>query len=81
VTVVAKGIKWENERLTAQAGRVRFYLQNKDTVLHNFDLKTVGTVSMPARKAASGNGDVKAGTYEFVCDFHPDTMKGTLTVT
>ena len=82
ITVVAKDVKWENERLTAPAGRVTFFTDNEDAMLHNFHVKGQGTaISMPAMKAASGTIELKPGTYEFVCDFHVDTMEGTLTVT
>lgn len=81
VSVVAKDSKWDTERLTAPAGRVTFFADNKDPSLHNFRVKGVGVFTMPASKAASGTFDVKAGTYEYVCDVHPDTMTGTLTVT
>lgn len=80
VAIVAKDIAWDKAALSAPAGRVTFYADNRDTVLHNFHVKDVGVFSMPASHAASGTFELKAGTYEYVCDLHPD-MKGTLTVT
>ena len=80
VAIVAKDVKWSTATLSAPAGRVTFFADNKDTVLHNFHVKDVGTITMPASHAASGTFDLKAGTYEYVCDLHTD-MKGTLTVT
>lgn len=80
VTIVAKDNEWNTATLTAPAGKITFFADNEDTFLHNFHVKDVGTISMPASHAASGTYDVKAGTYEYVCDLHPD-MKGTLTVT
>lgn len=80
VAIVAKGGEWSTAALTAPAGRITFFADNEDTYLHNFHVKGVGTISMPASHAASGTYDVKAGSYEYVCDLHPE-MKGTLTVT
>lgn len=80
VSIVAKANEWDRTTLTVPAGRVTFYADNEDTVLHNFHVKNADTIWMPASHAASGAMDLKAGTYEFVCDVHPD-MKGTLTVT
>lgn len=80
VAIVAKDITWDRATLTAPAGRVTFYADNRDAVLHNLHVKGVGTISMPASKAAAGTFEVKAGTYDYVCDLHLD-MKGVLTVT
>jgi plastocyanin len=80
VAIVAKGVKWNTTTLTAKAGKVTFYADNKDSVLHNFHVKDVGVFSMPASHAASGTFDLKAGTYDYVCDLHPEDMKGKLTV-
>jgi plastocyanin len=80
LSVVAKDIEFTPESLTATAGPVTFYVDNKDAVLHNFHVKGVGKVSMPAAHSARKTFELKAGTYEYVCDFHPEDMKGTLTV-
>jgi plastocyanin len=80
VSIVARSNEWDRTALTAPAGRVTFYADNEDTVLHNFHVKDAGTIWMPSSHAASGVMELKAGSYEFLCDVHPD-MKGTLTVT
>jgi plastocyanin len=81
LTVVAKNVKFTPTTLTASAGAVTFYLDNNDAVLHNFHVKGVAKISLPAGHAARKTLLLPAGTYSYVCDFHPDEMKGTLTVT
>jgi len=80
ITLVAKDISYTPTTLTASAGSVTFFIDNHDAVLHNFHLKNVGTISLPAGHSARKTFNLSAGTYSFVCDFHKDDMKGTLTV-
>jgi plastocyanin len=77
--LVAKDVKFSAATMTVRAGRVSFYVKNRDAVLHNFHLKGIGTLSVPASHAARATFTIPAGTYTYVCDYHPDDMKGTLT--
>lgn len=81
VTIAAKDIKWTTNTLSVPAGQVSFYADNRDGILHNFHIRNVGTVSMPASHAVRKAFDLKPGTYTYVCDFHVEDMKGELTVT
>jgi plastocyanin len=80
VALVAKDTKWIPSTLSASAGRVTFYVDNQDRQLHNFHVKGQGALSLPAAHAATQTLTLPAGTYTYVCDFHADQMKGTLTV-
>jgi plastocyanin len=81
VVLVAKDAEWSTESLTAPAGDVTFFLDNRDASLHNFHVKGADTVSLPAAHSARKTMRLAAGTYTYVCDLHPDTMEGKLTVT
>jgi plastocyanin len=82
VVVTAKDTKFGPSTITAHAGRVAFFIDNKDLQLHNFHIKGVGSaVLLPASHSARHTFDLRPGTYSFVCDFHTPNMKGTLVVT
>jgi len=65
-------------------------LKNGDSVPHNFDIvsgpppyKKPDTQPTIAQAGASVTYDIPglpAGQYDFQCDIHPNSMKGTLTV-
>jgi plastocyanin len=81
VALVAKGTRWIPSTLSASAGRVTFFVANRDRQLHNFHVKGQGALSVPAAHAATQTLTLPAGTYAYVCDLHADQMTGTLTVT
>lgn len=83
VALSASNVKFEQTHLTAKAGDVAIYFENKDPFQHNVRITGHGT-----SQNASGRQSIRhvfrnlaAGTYAFVCAIHPDEMKGTLTVT
>jgi plastocyanin len=81
IAVAAKDTKFGPNALTVSAGRVTFFLDNKDVQLHNFHIKGVGpAVLMPASHRTRHTFALQPGTYSFVCDFHTPDMKGTITV-
>jgi plastocyanin len=82
VTLSAMDFEFEQDQLTAKAGDVAIYFENKDGFAHNVEVKGEGV-----SKDASGRQSIRhvfkgltAGTYDFFCTIHPD-MEGTLTVT
>jgi len=51
--------------------------------IHNFRLKGLGfnkATSIPKQGKTTWNLTLKTGTYRFVCDPHPDSMKGSFKV-
>jgi plastocyanin len=83
VSLVAKDIAWNQTQLNMPAGKqVTVTVDNQDTVEHNFTFKDAN-----ADKDADGGQSVEvsftapaAGSYEFLCKYHPAQMKGTVTV-
>jgi plastocyanin len=83
VALVAKGIAWNQTQLNLSAGKqVTVTLDNQDTVEHNFTFTDAN-----ADKDVDGGQSVgvsftapAAGSYEFLCKYHPAQMKGTVTV-
>ena len=83
VEIQAKDIAFIPTTATVKEGeKVEFVLRNGDTVEHNI---TVPDLSID--EDAEGGETTKAtatpdaGSYEFHCKYHPDQMKGTITVT
>ncbi|HYP22033.1 MAG TPA: cupredoxin domain-containing protein [Actinomycetota bacterium] len=81
ITLTAADFAWEPGSLTASAGS-SIELVNEDEAKHNLTIEDAG-VDEDVEGGASVTvdlGDVEAGSYEFVCEYHPDTMTGTLEV-
>jgi plastocyanin len=72
-----------NRKLTSvKAGRYRIKIEDKATI-HNFHLRGPGVnkaTSVPARAETIWTVTLKKGTYTFLCDPHPTTMRGTFRV-
>ena len=89
VTLVAKNIKFNEDKLEAKAGKVTVVVDNQDTgVPHNVhvykgkDAKgdSIGSTELSnGPKKEEVTLDLPADDYFYVCDAHPN-MKGTLTV-
>jgi plastocyanin len=83
-TLVASGFKFDKTAFSFKAGdKVTIQLTNKDTAEHNFTFSEA-----KADQDVEGGEDAKvsftapaAGTYQFMCKYHPGSMKGTITVT
>ena len=83
LTLVAKDFKFDKSTLTATAGQpVTFVLDNGDTAKHNLTVTNldVDEDADGGEKATKTVDAPAAGTYEYFCEYHPATMKGTLTV-
>ena len=83
-TLTAGGTRWLSSELSFKAGeKVTLQVKNNDDIEHNFTFA-----------AAKADTDVEgghtatveftapaAGSYEFFCEYHPASMKGTVKVT
>jgi plastocyanin len=81
VTLTAADFAWDPGSLTASAGS-SIELVNEDDAKHNLTIEEAGVDEdvAPNDSLTVGLDDVEAGTYDFVCEYHPDTMTGTLEV-
>ncbi len=82
ITITATDFKFDQTALTAKAGEaVTFTLKNDGEKEHNLTIEAL-KVDKDAEEGESASQTVTptAGTYEYFCHYHPDAMKGTLTV-
>ena len=83
LTLVATDFQFDQATLTATAGEpVTFVIKNESaSIEHNLTIKDLH-VDKDAEAGESAKQTVTpaAGTYEYHCEYHPDKMKGTLTV-
>ncbi|MEY2419294.1 MAG: hypothetical protein QOG90_1974 [Actinomycetota bacterium] len=84
LNLVATNFKFDKTTLTATAGdTVTFVVKNDaDSTEHNLtieDLKVNKDVEA-GKSAQQTVSDLKAGTYQYHCEYHPSQMTGTLTV-
>ena len=82
--LTASGTAWDKTSLDMTSGaEVRVEVTNQDTIEHNFTFAEAN-----ADQDVEGGEDATvtltapaAGSYEFLCKFHPSAMRGTVTVT
>ena len=83
VVITAKNIKYSPTTITLKKGqKVTFSVKNMDKIKHNLNIKGLKVnTDVPGTKTgiATLTPNV-AGTYEFHCEYHPQQMKGTITV-
>ena len=82
VTLTAAEFAWDPDTLTATSGG-SIELVNEDEAEHNLTIEDAGIDEDVAGGASVtvDLADVDAGSYDFVCEYHPDTMTGTLEIT
>lgn len=81
VTLTARELAWDPATLTVAAGG-SVEVVNEDDAKHNLTIEDAD-VDEDVEGGASATvdlGGLEAGSYEFVCEYHPDTMTGTLEV-
>jgi plastocyanin len=82
--LTAQGTAWDTTSFDLKSGAsYTLEVTNKDSIEHNFTF-TEGN----ANQDIEGGEDAKvtftapaAGSYPFICKYHPAVMKGTITVT
>ena len=81
VDLTAANITYAPTDIKVPAGDVTFTVTNNDKVEHNLTVEN-GKVNkdVGAGKTVTAKTTLKAGTYAFHCEYHPDAMKGTITV-
>jgi plastocyanin len=82
VTVTAADFSFDPETVTAAVGDT-IELSNEGDSPHNLQAEEAGLDEDvdPGATVSVDLADVEPGTYDFICKFHPDDMKGTLEVT
>jgi plastocyanin len=82
VDITTANIAFSTTDIKIPAGDVTFTVKNDDKVEHNLTIEN-GNVNKDVEggKTVKAKATLKAGTYAFHCEYHPDVMKGTITVT
>ena len=79
IALETKNFEFTEKTITAPAGRVSVFVENEDIAAHDFTIRDVVDIELPAQRANRGSFEVEAGSYRFYCSLHPD-MEGTLKV-
>ena len=83
LTVVARGIRFEQTELVVDAGAtVTLTFDNQDTASHNVDIQGVAKTDIfagPGQRTVTFTAPAQ-GSYTYRCDVHPSAMQGTLVV-
>lgn len=81
VTLIAKNLEFNTEKISTDAGQVTVHVTNDDNVLHTFTIDELGVdLSIPGKAGGRITFDAPAGQYKFYCGPHSDVMKGTMEV-
>lgn len=80
--VVAKDFSFDPDSLQVDTGdKLTVVLTNEDSAEHTFTIEELDVeAEAHGGETAQDTFSAPAGTYEFFCEYHPDDMRGTLTV-
>ncbi len=84
VNITAANTTYSPTTITLKKGqKVTFALKNTDAIKHNLTIKGLKiNTDVNSGKTGVATLTLKVpGTYEFHCEYHPQKMKGTITVT
>ena len=82
--LTAQGTAWDTTSFDLKSGAsYTLEVTNKDSIEHNFTFAAAqADVDLPANEDATVTFTAPAaGSYPFICKYHPAVMKGTITVT
>ena len=82
--LAASGTAWDTTSFELTSGtNYSIEVDNQDGVQHNFTFEAAqADMDIPANEDATVSFTAPAaGSYDFLCQFHPSAMKGTVTVT
>jgi plastocyanin len=82
IAVAARNVEFEPANLSAEAGEVAVFVDNKDSFRHTFSIDDLDVdLEVPGGKAARVEFTAEPGSYEFYCAVpgHED-MKGELVI-
>ena len=84
VNITAANTTYSPTTITLKKGqKVTFALKNTDAFKHNLTIKGL-KINTDVNSGKTGVATLTPkvpGTYEFHCEYHPQQMKGTITVT
>ena len=82
ISVTAENTKFSPTTLTGKDGeKVTFELDNKDDIEHNLTIEDLDVdKDVEGGETGKATATLKAGTFTFFCEYHPQQMRGTLTV-
>lgn len=82
VDITAANIAFSTTDIKVPAGDTTFVVKNTDKVEHNLTIQDAKVnKDVEGGKTVKAKATLKPGTYAFHCEYHPDVMKGTITVT
>jgi plastocyanin len=81
VEITAMNITFSTTDIRVPAGDVTFTVKNDDALEHNLTIDNgKANKDVAAHKTVKVKATLQPGTYAFHCEYHPDTMKGTIVV-
>jgi plastocyanin len=81
VDLTAANISFDRTQIDVKAGAVTFVVKNNDKIEHNLTVDNGGVnKDVEGGRTVSAKATLKAGTYQFHCEYHPAQMKGTIVV-
>ena len=81
VDITAANIMFSTTDIKVPVGATTFVVKNTDNLEHNLTIANANVnKDVAGGKTVSAKVTLKAGVYAFHCEYHPDVMKGTITV-